>query len=699
VPDRQFINPRLPRLWHGGDYNPDQWPEEVRAEDLRLMPLAHVNAVSVGIFSWSQLEPRPGEYAWEWLDELLDSLHETGVSVALATPSAAHPRWLTALHPEVMAVGRDGVRMLHGQRQRFCPTTPVYRGHVARMNRALAERYGQHPALVLWHVSNEYANTCWCDLCVAAWRVWLQDRYGSLETLNAQWWSTFWSQRFSDWSEVIPPYTHAGRPWQGPVLDWRRFQSHQVCQFFKHEVAALREVSKDVPVTTNLMGIYPGLDYAKFADVMDVISWDSYPVVGEDPAGPAFRHSLMRGLKENRPWLLIEQSPSATNWQEYGTLKPPGLMRLQSWQAVAHGSDAVMYFQWRRSRGAGEKFHGAVVEHAGTEKARVFQEVAALGAELESLSETLAGSLVAKARIGVIWDQESRWALEGVEGFARDKQYAETIQRHFRAVWRHGFPVDVVRMDADWTQYDVLIAPLLYMVKSGEFPLQAPPEELHGRIDEAAKIEEWVKSGGTFVTTYLSGLVNESDLVYEGGYPGPLRRLLGIWVEETDATPPGVSPNHILLDAASFRGARREYTCDRFFDLVHPEGAEVLARYRDSWYAKRPALTRNRFGAGEAFYLATDPEDAFLEVLYHAIARNCGLEPLCRTAENVEILERHAGGVSYLFLLNHAAQERTADLGARTGTDLLTGEALRGKVKLGAYGVRIVAPVQEADKE
>ena len=684
------INPKLPTLWHGGDYNPDQWPPEVRAEDARLMKLAHVNVASTAIFAWSQLEPRPGEYDWSWLDETFERLSRAGVSVALATPSAAHPRWLTALHPEVQAVDRSGHRLPHGTRQRFCPTSPVYREHVARIDRALAGRYRDHPSLVLWHVSNEYGNACWCDLCAAEFRTWLEERYGTLDHLNHQYWSTFWSHRFGAWSEIIPPYAACGVVPDGLVLDWRRFQSHQVCDFFKHEAGVLAEVTPEVPITTNLMGFYGGLDYAKFADVMDVISWDSYPKVGGDPGFVACTHALMRGLKHNLPWLLMEQTPSSTNWMEYNTLKAPGVMRLWSWQAIGHGSDSSMYFQWRRSRGGHEKFHGAVVAHVGHERPRVFQEVAALGEEMDRLGRRIVGTRVAKARVGVLWDQENRWALEGSCGPSRDKRVIETAAKHYRAVWRSNIPVDMVRMDADWSPYDVLIAPMLYLVKSGRFPLQAPPEEMTPRANEAEKIEKWVAAGGTFVATYLTGIVNESDLVYEGGYPGPLRPVLGLWAEEIDMPEPGKGANTLVTRKSAFAGAKPKYTCDRVFDLIHAEGAKVLATYGSNWYKGRPCLTVNPCGQGLAYYIATDPEDAFLADFYRAAAAAKGIVPLVKPAADVEALLREGPDRKLLFLLNHAAKARQVSLGKVRGKDLLSGKAVKDQVKLEPYGVRII---------
>jgi len=684
------INPRLPTLWHGGDYNPDQWPPHIRKDDARLMKLAHVNVATTAIFAWSQLEPQPGRYDWSWLDETFDRLSKAGVFIALATPSAAHPRWLTAMHPEVQAADHHGRRLPHGARQRFCPSSPTYREHVARIDRALAERYDDHPALVLWHVSNEYASECWCDLCAANFRVWLRERYGTLEVLNEQYWSAFWSHRFGDWSEVIPPYGPCGVVPSGLALDWRRFRSHMVCDFFKHEARVLSEVTPNVPVTTNLMGFFDGLDYAKFADVMDVISWDSYPPVGGDPAHVACTHAMMRGLKQNRPWLLMEQTPSSTNWMEYNALKAPGLMRLWSWRAIGHGSDSSMYFQWRRSRGGAEKFHGAVVAHVGSEEPRVFREVAALGDEMDRIGRRVVGTRAAKARVGILWDQENRWALEGSCGPSREKRMVETAAKHYRAVWRQNIPVDMVRLDADWSQYEVLVAPMLYMVKSGRFPLQAPPEEMTPRIDEAEKIADWVAAGGTFVATYLTGIVNETDLVYENGYPGPLRDLLGIWAEEIDAPAPGRDANRIIVKKGAFARARPAYACGRTFDLIHAEGAKVLATFGANWYKGRPCLTVSRAGQGLAYYIATDAEDAFLEDFYRAVCAAKGIVPLVKPVDDVEVTLREGPDRRLLFIMNHAAKARQVNLGRLKGKDLLSGKALRGAVKLEPYGVRVI---------
>jgi len=689
------IAPKFSRLWHGADYNPDQWQHDqhVLEDDFRLAQLANVNALSVAIFAWAKLEPTEGRYDFDWLDRTFDRAEKHGIAINLATPSSSPPRWLLKKHPEILQVDKGRVRGEPGCRQRFCHTIPIYREHVARINTALAQRYAKHPALAMWHISNEYHNDCWCDLCVAAWRDWLKARYGTLDNLNVQWWAAFWSNTFSSWDEVHPNWERTGYPnnFNGQVLDWKRFQSHQCTEFMKHEIATLRTHSPNIPVTTNMMGFFPHVDYAKQADVIDYISWDCYPTLGGDMSQVAFAHAYMRGLKSNKPWLLMEQSPSATNWQGHGTLKPPGVLRLWSYQAIAHGSDSAMYFQFRRGLGGSEKYHGAIIEHEGTEKPRVFQEVAALGAELNKLSRHLIGTTVTPARIGILYDTECRWAFEGSQGFSHDKNYVTTIGKHYRALWRQNIPVNLVRTDDDWSQYDILIAPVWYMVKSGTFPHQGSPEQLKTKLNEARKIEAFVNAGGTFVTTYLSGLVNESDLVYPGGYPAPLRKLLGIWAEEIDCHAPGSQPNRMRL-VNNFRlGHQTAYDCDRFFDLIHTEGAQVLAVYATNWYAGRPCLTRNTFGKGSAYYLATDADDAFLIDLYAALAAEKRITPLAEQTDGIEVLERVGPDRRLLFILNHTPEDRTLTLKNLRGIDLLTDNSIDGTLDLSPYGLALIA--------
>src|SRR5581483_7127659 len=379
------INPRAPFIWHGGDYNPEQWPRETWDDDMALMQACDFNVATVGVFSWVSLQPAEETFTFEWLDTVLDKLAASGRYACLATPTASHPAWMSQAYPDVLLSDNTGRRNRHGQRVNFCPNSPNYRRFAVQIATKLAERYRNHPALLIWHVANEYGSPCMCENCAAAFRTWLQRRYGSLDELNARWWTRFWGHTYTDWSQIEPPYANGEHLTHGLNLDYKRFQNDSILECYKLERDALRAITPEVPITTNLMGTYPHLDYSTWAREMDVVAWDCYPWPSADPGDIAFLHDLNRGLKDGQPFMLMEQTPSSQNWQPVNALRRPGVLRLWSYLAVAHGADTVMYFQWRRGRGGCEKFHGAVVEHGGRSDTRVFREVAQLGAELKQL--------------------------------------------------------------------------------------------------------------------------------------------------------------------------------------------------------------------------------------------------------------------------------------------------------------------------
>ncbi len=666
----------FPAILHGGDYNPEQWPEDVWDEDVRLMREAHVNVATLPVFGWVSLQPDEDTFTFEWLDRVLDKLHAGGVGACLATATASVPAWLDQKYPDVRQVGADGVKKKHGGRHVFCPNSANFRRLAVGLARRLAERYGSHPALRLWHVSNEYGNHCYCDQCAAAFRAWLLARYGSLDEVNDRWTTRFWGHTYTDWAQIETPTTNGERSMQALLIDYDRFQSESILDCYRAEAAALREVTPGVPITTNLMGAFKPLDYHRWAREMDIVSWDSYPPRNADPAGIAFTHDLMRGLKQGQPWMLMEQTPSQQNWQSYNALKRPGILRLWSYQAVAHGADAVMYFQWRRSRGASEKYHGAVVEHVGTSKPRVFQEVAQLGRELEALgTQTLGGRT--PASVALLFDWDNWWAVEYSSGPSVDLKYVPQVAAWHKALHTLGIAAEVVSPQADLSSYKVVIAPVLYMVKPGI----------------AEKLEAFTRAGGTFVTTYFSGLVDENDRVHLGGYPGPLRAMLGIWAEEIDVLSPQESNEAVFAEA--FGALHGVYPSRLLCDRVHLEGARALATYGRDFYAGEPALTVNSFGAGRAYYLATALEqDALTELAACFCAEQGVAAPLPgRPAPGLEVTVRVSPqGASLLYLLNHAEAAVTQALPVGAYRDLLTGRTFQGEAELAPRDVLILAP-------
>jgi len=674
------ITSKLPVLLHGGDYNPDQWPAEVWEEDMRLMKLSHCNAMSVGIFAWARLEPTEGQFDFDWLDRVMDMIAANGGVAVLATPSGARPAWLARKYPEVLRVRADRQRNLFGGRHNHCFTSPIYREKVALINGKLAERYADHPALAVWHISNEYSGECHCELCRAAFVEWLKAKYGTLDALNHAWWTAFWSHTYTDWDLIEPPSPIGEQSVHGLELDWKRFVTDQTTDFMRHEIAALREFTPDVPVTTNMMGTFPGLNYWRMAPHLDVISWDSYPLWHKDDdvalaSDVAFIQDINRSLKGGKPFMLLESVPSATNWTPAAKVKRPGMHALSSLQAVAHGSDTVQYFQWRKSRGSSEKFHGAVVDHVGHENTRVFRDVADLGVKLEKLGAVV-GTTV-RPDVAIIYDWENLWALNDAQGPRRgDKGYLDACKRHYRAFWMRGIPVDVIDMEQDLRRYKLVVAPMLYMLRPG--------------VDE--RIADFVAAGGVFVATYWSGIVDENDLVFLGGWPGgKLRQVLGIWDEEIDGLYEN-DRNTAVVVAGNPLGLSGEYELRDYCALVHSEGADVLATYKDDFYAGRPLLTVNAFGDGKAYYLASNPDDRFLRDFYGALDANLGLLRSLDTElpHGVSAQLRTDGETKYIFVMNFNAEPVVIDLGAATYTDLLTGETLSGAVELGVYDVKVL---------
>jgi len=628
---RPLLGDRLPHLLFGGDYGPEQWPEEVWEEDVRLMQEAGVNIVSLGIFSWSRLQPAPDRFDFGWLDRVIELLHRNGIGLDLATATASPPPWLSHRHPEVLPILADGVRLWPGGRQQYCPSSPVYRDAARGLVTALAGRYGRHPALAMWHVGNEYGchvPACYCDVSAGHFRRWLCERYGTIEELNRAWGTDFWSQRYSDWEEILPPRRAPTWPNPSQQLDFHRFCSDALLECYELERAVLAELSPGIPVTTNFMRFFKPLDYWTWAEREDVVSDDVY----EDPADPdaavksAMAADLMRSLGRGRPWVLMEQTPNRVNWRPVNVAKAPGQMRLWSYQALARGADGVMFFQWRQSRAGAEKFHSAMVPHGPVESSPTWREVVRLGRELRDLDD-VCGSRI-HARVAILHDWESWWALELPSKPTALLSHLPQLESYYRPLFEANVVPDFVRPGDDLSAYALVLAPNLYLVTD----------------HAAAGLERYVEAGGTLVMSFFSGIVDEFDHVRPGGYPAPFRNLLGLRVEDFLPLPAGETVQ-LAFGAGDDRG-------EIWSELVTPLGAETVASFAGGDLRGQPAVTRHRFGRGAAYYIATRPDRVVMASLLVEACRLAGVEATASVPAGVEAVRRHGDDGSFLFLLN-----------------------------------------------
>ncbi len=674
--DRTVIK-KFPKLLHGGDYNPDQWLDspEILEEDIRLMKQAHVNCVSLGIFSWAALEPEEGRYEMDWLEAIIGRLYENGIYTILATPTGAMPPWLTAAYPETLQTDENGVHRFPGDRHNFCPSSPVMCEKMRQINEQLSRRFGGNPGVIAWHLSNEYGGNgrqaaCHCPHCQEAFRSWLKNRYSDLDALNHAWWTTFWSHIYTDWDQIHSPSPNGENVLHGLILDWKRFVSDQLLDFCKAEIKAVRKYS-DLPVTTNMMGFYPPLNYFEWAKELDIISWDCYPDwhSREEEIDVAVRtaaeHSLMRSLRD-APFLLMESTPSLVNWKARNILKKPGMHALSSLQAVAHGSNSVQYFQWRKSRGSCEKFHGAVVDHKNGSDTRVFRDVAALGERLEQLSDRIYPTCN-KAKVALVIDWENMWAVSGACAVDNHLQYMDLCMTYFKQLWVRGIDTDIIDMTRSLDNYRLVIAPVNYMYRG----------------DYSERVRQYVKNGGCYVTTYWSGEVDDTDLCFLGSHP--LRDVLGIRTEEIDAPAPH-EKNHVV-----YGGIR--YDVVGLCALVHAEEATVLAEYQDNFYAGYPALTEHAYGAGTAYYIASQNEEAFLDVFYDRILQRAGVSSDFAGVlpRGVTITKREQEGREPLWFLQNF-NNRKAEVPIREPyTDLETGTWYQERIEMEPFSCRILS--------
>ena len=646
----------IKRFIHGGDYNPEQWLDmpEIIDKDIEMMKKCNFNTVTIGVFSWSHLEPEEGKYDFSFMDEIFDKTEKAGIDVILATPSGARPVWMAKKYPEVLRTREDRTKQLYGFRHNHCYTAPVYREKTRKINELLAKRYGERKNLLMWHVSNEYDGECHCEMCINAFRKWLKNKYKTIDTLNKAYWSSFWSHRFSSFDEVEPNSSIGDGTLYGLELDWRRFVTYQTIDFMKNEIAPLREITPDIPITTNYIGSSNRLDYRKMSKELDVVSWDNYPQwhEGDDVslgADVGFDHDLFRGFLK-KPFLMMESSPSTI--KRVDKYKRPGFGNLVALQAIAHGSESAQYFQWRRGRGAAEQFHGSVVDHNDRDDTLIFKEVTKTGTTLANINEMLSTNV--KSKIALLYEYDIFWILNKIDGYNRfDKKYKPTVLNHYRQFWNMGKNADIIGRDDDLSGYDLVILPMCFMV-----------EETFIK-----KVKEYVENGGCVVATYMTAVSDENDLCYYGGAPAnELKEVFGLEVEQTD----GLYADD--RNYVEYNG--KTYEAKDYCEVVNLKGGKSLAEYKEDYYKGCPAVVENSYGKGKAYYIAFRDNGDFLKDFYEEISKDIKPEfdgnlkygVTAHSRENFVILEN----------FNNYDEELVCK---KDYINIQTGEKFNGKIK------------------
>ena len=669
---------------HGGDYNPEQWLDhpEIIAQDFEYFKKAHINTITVGIFSWAQLEPSEGNYRFDWLDDIFDRAENQGINVILATPSGARPRWMADKYPEVLRVDENGQRNLFGERHNHCYTSPIYREKIQAIDRKLAERYGQRSNLVLWHVSNEFGGACYCDLCQNAFRHWLKEKYQTLENLNKAYWATFWSHTYTNWDQVVAPSPRGDQNLLGLNLDWHRFVSDQTIDFYEAEAEVLREITPDIKITTNFMGgnpddehVFFDLDYQKFAEHVDIVSWDSYPSwrtdnksSGQLAMNTAAMNDVMRSLKHDN-YMIMESTPSQVNWHPFNRPKAPGIHRMGALQEVSHGANAINYFQLHQSRGSSEMFHGAVIGHDLRDDTRIFKEVTQVGDNLEHLQPAL-NAKAYPAKVAIVYDYDNMWALSDVRNYASQTiKYWQTIQKHYQYFWEHDVPVEFISTSDELIDYKLVIDPMHFMMTEAF----------------ANKLKEYVAQGGTVVGTYITGQVDERYLAYIGGWPQALHDIYGVEPIETDTLYPS---QRVAIETGQASTQAHDYAT-----VLEVDQATAIAKYTSEWYADTAAITKNRYDNGQAYYVGARFDSEFMASFYDALVTELDLQvptAIHKTDVAIHINVRADEQASYYFVTNFSDVEQTFTV-TTPMQDLLTGTTVGvGTYEMSAYESKVL---------
>lgn len=596
------------KILYGGDYNPEQWLDypEILEKDIKLLKEAKINTVTLGMFSWSTLEPKESIFNFEWLEKIIKTLQENEINVILGTPSGAKPTWLGNKYEEVRVVRSDGVRELQGNRHNFCTNSKVYREKISIINRKLAELGLKYKNIILWHISNEFGADCHCNLCQQKFKDWLKEKYGTIENLNKMWWTTFWSHTYGSFDEINTPMTIGEMSITALDINYRQFMVKNYIDYFNFEKSCIEKIGTNLPFTTNYHGIgNTDMNYREFSKYVDIISYDSYPEwMIKNNLDVAFETSfnfdLMRSTDLKKPFMLMESSPSSTNWQNYSKLKPNNLLKMASLQSVAHSSLSVLYFQIRQSRGSAEKFHGAVIDHSGKSTHRVYNEVKDLGETLDKLNYEFKK---VEVKVAIYYSWLNKYALERSQGPRNEgMDYYKNVLQIYRVLKSMGINIDIVFEDSKLDQYTLVVMPMMYVVEK----------------QLAKEIEKFVNNGGTLVTTGPIGYVNSDDLCHLGGFPGYLKEVLGIEIDEIDALTNSETGEVFYKE--------KSYTSKYFNEMITLDKAKSLATYNKFFYKNQTAISENSYGAGKAYHVGTLLEKEGLYALFDDIFKELSIE-------------------------------------------------------------------------
>lgn len=680
----------------GGDYNPDQWPEEIWDDDIRLMEKAGVNTVALAIFSWDRIQPQENRWDFGWLDRIIDKLGKAGIATDLASATATAPLWLYESHPEVLPRDKYGHPVNAGSRQSWSPTSPVFKEYALTLCRKLAERYGTNPYVTAWHMGNEYGwnnREDYSDNALNAFRLWCERKYGTIGALNQAWGTTFWGQEMNSFDEVLIPRFMGADSMVNPgqKLDFERFGNDMLLDFYKAERDAIAEICPDKPFTTNFMVSTDQccMDYADWANEVNFVSNDHYFHEGGEMHLDelACSDALMDSFALGKPWYVMEHSTSAVQWKPLNMRKRRGETVRDSLAHVAMGADAINFFQWRASAFGAESFHSAMVPHAG-EDTKLFRQVCELGETLRTLADAgVQGSELERSDTAILFSAESEWATRSETLPSMKLNHWRDVRDWYRAFLNAGSRADIVPLKYDWSDYKTVVLPTVLILSAAD----------------TQRLADFAAAGGRVVVGYATGLIDENFHTWLGGYPGAgdglLRDMLGIRGEEFNILGSGVEgePEAIRLgaggevaleDAAALNGATTRLWQNDV--TVTGDRTQVLAMYAgeeaDEWELDgMAAVTRNPYGAGEAYFVGCDLDVADLTKLIRTYLAAPAQSQQSQANTDVLHTVRKSADAAFDFYLPRGKKE--VELQGVEGEPVVLFQTERGEEN-GSYTVR-----------